>query len=72
MASHIPATPINLGKIIIKIVINTKDLAVEIIADNLPFPTAVKYPDKNTFTPIYREIHFLPCAAFPSSFRCPF
>ena len=50
-----PVTPISFGRISMNKTTKIKERREEISAEIKPFPKAVKYPERNTFTPIKRK-----------------
>ena len=54
-ASQAPLIPRNCGRISREIVVNTRVLAKEMIADTLPFDNAVKNPEERILNPQNRK-----------------
>ena len=52
IVSQTPDTPISFGRTSINITTRNNERSNEIIAEINPFPSAVKYPERNTFRPI--------------------
>ena len=54
-ASQAPLIPRNCGRTSSEIVVNTRVLSKEMIADTLPFDSAVKNPEERILTPQNRK-----------------
>ena len=52
IVNQTPDTPISFGRTSINITTRNNERSNEIIAEINPFPSAVKYPERNTFRPI--------------------